>query len=240
VRILITQKIGLAYNGIYEAVYTFSLLFLPVLSNLLWSYSYAEYCCAKNDKELSEAVNRFLKLSLTIAFPIIIFLILARSILIEKIIFTNEFNPAVQLLPARLLVDFLTIALWSFNVVLLAKDRLKVGVELEIIRDVFLLAGVAYIISNHKLGGVLMVEILTSLLFIIMSYIYIKKQFAFHLSKNNFYLLLSSVLIICFVGVLPVNNIPSIIGSVIISSLWFAIFSPFVEIKEAVKSFRKF
>lgn len=237
-RIIIVRKLGMSYNGYYEAVYTFSQLILPFISNILWSYSYSEYCNAINNKALSEVINKFLKLSITIAFPITIFLILFRFVLIEKIIFTSEFSHAVQLLPARLLVDFLTIIMTAFNVALLAKDRLKVLVGFEIIKDIFLLIFIAYTISSYKLGGVLAAEILSALFMGLMAYIYIKKHFAFNLSENNRNLLISALFIICVISFFPEKNIFFVLLGVFVSTLWIFLFAPFIEIKEAVKSFR--
>lgn len=237
-RVIIMRKLGAVSNGMYEAVYTFSLLFLPLISSILWSYSYPEYCQAANNNDLSEAVNRFLKLSIMIAFPVMIFLILSRSFLIEKVVFTSQFSPAVGLLPMRLIVDLFIVISWSLNVVLLAKNRLKVAVAFEVVKDVVLLSLVAILASTYKLKGILFADLVGYLSVAVLSYIYIKKHFTFKFLDESLFLTASAIGIVCLIGFLPVNNIISIVVGIAISVVWIIRFVSFTEIKQAVMNLR--
>gem|GEM_PF-4730411 len=237
-RTIIIKKLGAANNGIYEAVYTFSLLYLPFMSNILWSYSYPEYCQAKDDINLSKAVNKFLRLSLTITFPVIVVLLLARPILVEKIIFTGQFGSAINLIPLRLLVDLLTIITWSFSVVLLAKERLRVIIKFEIIKDVLFLGAIMSVTSGFGLKGLLLADAVSCLLLSLLFYAYIKKHFKFELLGKNKYLLLSSILLLIVISLFPVKNIAFIFIGFSILIAWLFYFVSRSEIKEIFGSLR--
>ena len=231
-RTIILKKLGAESNGIYEAAYTFSLLFLPFIANLLWSYSYPEYCKAGDNKALSTAINRFLRLSLTITFPAAVICTLIRPILIEKIIFTDQFSAAVQIMPIRLLVDMLTVIAWSFNVVLLAKERLKVAIKFELLKDCLFLSCIIFITSSYKLKGILITDAVVSLVPLVLSYLYIKKEFDFKLLEKNMRLIVYSVVLFVIIALFPVKSISFICLGGFILILWFLNFVSFAEIKQ--------
>ncbi|MBL7196578.1 MAG: oligosaccharide flippase family protein [Candidatus Omnitrophica bacterium] len=237
-RTIIIKKIGVASNGIYEAVYTFSLLYLPFLSNLLWSYCYPEYCQMQDEVALSKAVNKFLRLSLTIIFPILIVLLLARPLLVEKIIFTKQFCPAIKLIPIRFLVDLVIVITWSFSVVLLAKEKLWVSIKFEILKDVLFIGAILSISPIFKLEGILAMEVVAWSLFLSLSYRYIKRNFNFELSDTNKHLLISSILLFVTIAFFPVNNLIFIFLGLIILIVWIFKFVSRAEMKEILISLR--
>lgn len=237
-RTIIIKKIGVASNGIYEAVYTFSLLYLPFLSNLLWSYSYPEYCQAEDNITLSKVVNKFLRLSLTITFPIIAILILARPILVEKVIFTEQFGPAIKLMPIRFLVDLLIVINWSFSVVLLAKERLVTVIKFELIKDVLFLGAIMSIVSTYKLTGLLLMDAVSCLLLLLLSYRYIKKNFNFMLLDKNKYLLIFSLVVFTTISLFPAKNLIFTFLGFFILILWLLCFVSLQEMREILNSIR--
>lgn len=237
-RTIIIKKLGMANNGIYEAVYTFSLLYLPFMSNILWSYSYPEYCQAKDDINLSKAVNKFLRLSMTVTFPVIVILLLARPILVEKIIFTGQFGSAINLIPLRLAVDLLTIITWSFSVALLAKERLGAIIKFELIKDILFLAAIMSVTSSFGLIGILLMDAVSCLLLSLLFYAYIKKHFKFELLGKNKHLLLSSLALLIVVSLFPVKNIAFIFIGLSILIAWLFYFVSRSEIKEILGSLR--
>ncbi|MDD5595770.1 MAG: hypothetical protein PHY94_05955, partial [Candidatus Omnitrophica bacterium] len=67
----------------------------------------------------------------------------------------------------------LTVIAWSFNVVLLAKERLKVAIKFELLKDCLFLSCIILITSSYKLKGILITDAVVSLVPLVLSYLYI-------------------------------------------------------------------
>ena len=199
IRSLIIKHLGVFSNGIYEATIAFSFLYVPIINNILWSYVYPTYCNSKDNALLSKEVNRFLTISLLIAVPMITLIILFCSPLI-KLLFSDEFLPAAAVIGIALVGDFLKVLIWPFNVVLMAKDRMKTAVAFEFIWNIFLLASAFFVIPLYSLKGVFIVQNMSLLLILFLSYIYVNKEFSLKVTKGNILLTIASILIIFAAG----------------------------------------
>ncbi len=199
IRSLIIKHLGVFSNGIYEATVAFSFLYVPIINNILWSYVYPNYCNSKDNALLSKEVNRFLTISLLIAVPMITLIILFCSPLI-RLLFSDEFLPAAAVIGIALVGDFLKVLIWPFNVVLMAKDRMKTAVAFEFIWNIFLLVSAFLVIPVYGLKGVFIVQNLSLLLILFLSYIYVNKEFSLSVTKGNILLSIASILIIFTAG----------------------------------------
>lgn len=199
IRALIIRRLGLFSNGLYEVALAYSFMFVPLVNNILWSYSYPNYCRAENNNVLLTEVNQFLKVSLFIAVPIITAIILFRSFLI-KLLFSIEFLPAIEIISLQLLGDFLKVLIWPFNVVLMAKDHMKVAIALEVIWNIAFLSLSFYVIRGYQLKGIFIAQNLSLSLLFVLTYIYTKNKFQLKVDRSNLFLILASLLIIFFVS----------------------------------------
>lgn len=195
IRALIIRRLGLFSNGLYEVALAYSFMFVPLINNILWSYSYPNYCSAENNNVLLKEVNQFLRVSLFIALPIITAIILFRSSLI-KLLFSTEFLPAAGIIALQLIGDFLKVLIWPFNVVLMAKDHMKVAIALEIIWNISFLSLSFYIINTYQLKGIFIAQNLSLSLLFVLTYIYTNKKFQLKVERSNLFLILASILII--------------------------------------------
>ncbi len=199
IRALIIKRLGLFSNGLYEVTLAYSFMFVPLINNILWSYSYPNYCSAENNNVLLKEVNQFLKISLFIALPIITVIILFRSFLI-RFLFSVDFLPAIEIITLQLIGDFLKVLIVPFNVVLMAKDRLKTAIAFEIIWNVLFLLLSLYAIKAYQLKGVFVAQNLSLCLAFILTYIYTKNKFQLNIDRTNLFLFLVSILIILTVA----------------------------------------
>ncbi len=195
IRSLIIKRLGLFSNGLYEAALAYSFMFVPLINNILWSYSYPNYCSADNNHTLLKEVNQFLRVSLLIAVPIITAIMLSRNFLI-RLLFSAEFLPAVEIIAIQLMGDFLKVLIWPFNVVLMAKDRMKTAIAFEIVWNVLFLLLSLYAIKAYQLKGVFVAQNLSLFLLFILTYIHTNNKFKLKVNRANLFLILASILII--------------------------------------------
>ncbi|MFA5089632.1 MAG: oligosaccharide flippase family protein [Candidatus Omnitrophota bacterium] len=199
VRSLVIRHLGVFSNGIYESACAFSFLYVPLINNILWSYSYPSYCSSKDNATLSKEVNQFLKISIFIAVPMIVGIILFRNMLV-RLLFSVEFLPAVALISIVLIGDFLKVLIWPFNVVLMAKDKMKIAVVFELVWNTAFLILSFLMISTYKLRGVFIMQNISLSLILLLSYIYVNKKFSVAITRDNLLLSIVSILVIVIIS----------------------------------------
>lgn len=199
IRSLVIRHLGAFSNGIYESACAFSFLYVPLINNILWSYSYPSYCSSKDNATLSKEVNQFLKMSIFIAVPMIVGIILCRNMLV-RLLFSAEFLPAVTLISIVLIGDFLKVLIWPFNVVLMAKDKMKTAVFFEFVWNMVFLILSFFLISAYKLRGVFIIQNISLLVILFLSYIYVNRKFSVSITRDNLALSIASISIIVVIS----------------------------------------
>lgn len=198
IRAMIIRNLGLFSNGLYESALAYSFMFVPLINNILWSYTYPNYCSAKDNLTLFNEVNKFLKISLFIAVPVIVIIIIFRNSFI-KLLFSAEFLPATGIIAFQLMGDFLKVIIWPFNVVLMAKDKMKTAVLLEVVWNICFLMLSFYFMGIYKLKGVFIAQNISLILLFVLTYIYTRSRFKLKVDRGNLLLILLSLLFIAVV-----------------------------------------
>ena len=117
-------------------------------------------------------------------------------------LFSSAFLPAMDILVISLIGGLLKVLVWPFGMVLMAKDKMKVAVFLEIAWNVLFLVLAFYVMPIYKLEGVFVVQNISLLALFIFNYIYIVKTFSIKMTKSNLFMAIGSFLIILTVSFL--------------------------------------
>ncbi len=215
-RSIISNQLGIESVGIFFAAWTISMSYLEIfLSSLSVDY-YPRLSENKGDiKNTIKIVNEQLFFSLLISLPLII-LIYIYAPLIITVLYSNDFQDAVNILRWQIIGDIFKVFVWIFGFVLIAQNNLKFSLLIQIVwvgsytlllffglKDFGLeITGVAFLISYF--------------LTFIMSYLYVKIRYNFKFSRNNIQLFIIIIISLSSV-MLPIeNNIYFLVQNVIL------------------------
>jgi PST family polysaccharide transporter len=221
VRSLVIRYQGASQNGIYQAASNFSVFFIPIILNVLWSYSYPGFCRAKTKEELTVEVNQFLRFALLISLPIIILILLVRYPLI-RLVYAPTFKLAAAILPLQLLGDFLRVMSIPLGSALVSREMLTAGIKYEFIWNVAFVTAAFSLLPFFSLTVLLVAYVASYLLNFIMLYIHMAYFNGFKLSRRNLAIIVFSILLILVTGFLPLKKIVNFSLFVTIAVFWLS------------------
>lgn len=147
--VLILSQLGAAGVGYYRAAATIAIGYLAFLLTALAQDYYPRVASAAAI-DLPSLIERRTRLVTAIAAPIIVAM-LALSPLIVRLLYTDEFLPAADVLQWQLIGDLLKLPAWALSFVILARASSLRYLSLELIGGVALVAGI--LLLTPLLGG---------------------------------------------------------------------------------------
>lgn len=176
-RSLIIKKVGLVENGFFEALNRFSMFYLPLISNILWSYAFPVYCESGENQQLSYEVNRFARLFFILFVPICTVVMLFGNTFVT-LLFSKDFTPIISLFSLWFIFELLRLTSLPIALVLLVKNRMKLTASLELFWNVILLLTTYLIIGRYSLKGIMFSYIFSYSIFLFINYLIVNRDYA--------------------------------------------------------------
>lgn len=220
IRSLIMKKAGLAENGFFDSLTRISIFYTPFITNILWSYTFGVYCGIKDNLRLGEEINKFIRLSLILFVPVSVAIMLFGNAFVN-LLFSKDFSPIIPLFYLWFLIDLLRVTSWPMNIVLIAKDRMRLAVTLEFLWNAAMLLLSYLLIGKYSLKGVLFAYLSVYSLFLFLNYVIMNKSYLFRFNAKTF-------LVFCVSAALILNSgkpDKSLIDYIVISSLVLIFFA---------------
>ena len=199
IRSLIIKKIGLAENGFFDALNRFSILYAPFITNILWSYTFPIYCENRDNQQLSNEINKFIRLSFILFTPICVILMSFGNFVVT-LLFSRGFMPIIPLLYLWFILDLFRITSWPLNIVFIAKDKMKLAVSLEVLWNAIFLFSSFVLIGRYSLEGVILSYVLSFAVFLIINYLIMKKKYLFQFKPRTISAFFASAALIFISG----------------------------------------
>ena len=184
---------------IFDALNRISILYAPFITNILWSYTFPIYCENRDNRKLSNEINKFIRLSFIIFMPICVILLLSGNLIVD-LLFSRGFAPIIPLLYLWFLLDLFRMTSWPLNIVFIAKDKMRLAVFLEVVWNAIFLFSSFALIDRYSLSGVVFSYLLSFLIFLIINYLIIRKQYLFKFNTRTIYSFFVSVALILISG----------------------------------------
>lgn len=199
VRSLIIKRIGLVENGFFEALSRISMFYTPLISNLLWSYTFPLYCGNKSNQELNYEVNRFTRLFLILFIPVCIMVMLLGKMFIF-FLFSGDFIPVIALFSLWFTFDLLRIVSWPIGLIFIVKDRMRLAAALEFTLSIILLFAVYATLDKYSLYGVMISYVFVYSIFLLIVQMVINRSYAIRFNSRTYLILLISLALIFIAG----------------------------------------
>lgn len=179
IRSLIIKNIGLIENGFFDALTRISMLYTPFITNILWSHAFPIYCENKDNQRLGYEINKFIRLSLVFFVPVCIVVMFFGDIFVN-LLFSKSFMPIISLFSLWFILDLLRVTSWPMNMVLIARDKMKLAVSMELFWNITLLLSVYLLIGRYSLKGVIISYIFSFSIFLFINYLVMNRNYTFH------------------------------------------------------------
>ena len=199
IRSLIIKKIGFVENGFFDALNRLSMFYAPFITNILWSYTFPLYCENKDKKQLGNEINKFIRLSLVLFVPVCAVVMLLGDVFV-KLLFSKDFTPILSLFSLWFIFDLLRVTSWPMNIALIAKDKMKLAVSLELFWNIVLLCLVYLLIARYSLMGVMFSYIISFSLFLFINYLILNRSYVLQFNAKTFFVFCISVVLIFTAG----------------------------------------
>lgn len=151
VRSALVRSVDLAENGVYQAAQSITFQVRAVVLGSVGSYAIASFARDASRDHIVATCDRLLATVVPVgalAFGAL-GLLSGPAVLV---LYTADFLPAQGIIPVLLLADFLLVATWTLNAPLLALDRVRTWLVIELAGAV--VRGVAGVALVGTLGGV--------------------------------------------------------------------------------------
>lgn len=197
---LITKSISLEDAGIYSAAFMLSGIFVNFVLNAMGADYYPRLTeVSTNREKVNELVNQQTEIGLLLALPGLIATMIFSPFLV-RMMFTEEFLPAADLLRWFILGCFGRVVSWPLGFVILAKGRGKIFVAVETGFNLLHLILIWFLIRSIGLTGVSVAFVLMYLIYAATVLAVCKGLTGFKWTSEckNLILLSISALTVCF------------------------------------------
>jgi O-antigen/teichoic acid export membrane protein len=199
IKINLGDELGINAVGIFQSVYAISVNYFGIFFALLATYSIPKFSTFNTNKEYNDELNTTLKFLLIVYTPIIVFVYILRTLLI-KVLYSDEFLLARELLFFQLLGDFFKAISWTFGLWLIPKLKIKQWLIFDIINYMVFYFTFYALLYSGKFGikSVSIAYMISFILHVIINFAYVKISLNFSLSLANLKILSFSSLFVIF------------------------------------------
>ena len=202
IRSLIIKKAGLSESGFFEALNRFSMFYTPLISNILWSYTFPMYCGNMNNQRLNYEVNKFTQLFFILFVPVSVIVMVFGATFVN-LLFSKTFYPVIFLFSSWFIFDLLRIASWPIGLIFLVRDKMKTAASLEFFLSLILLTSAYLTIGKYSLKGVVLSYVFAYCIFLAANYLIINKNYGIRFNTKTILMFCVSVVLIIIAGRFP-------------------------------------
>jgi enterobacterial common antigen flippase len=175
--------------GLYQAVWSISNVYIAAILSSMGADFYPRLCeVNQHSKRLVELTNEQLKFTLLFVAPcFILMLLLARPIL--NILYSGAFEQATEFLRYQLAGTFFKVLIWPVGYILLAKNKGKRFLLVEVVWHVAYLGATVAFWPYMGLNAAGLAFLLAYIVYIPMVYALVKPLCGFRLDQKNLFLI---------------------------------------------------
>jgi O-antigen/teichoic acid export membrane protein len=153
IRIFYIQEGGLELGGIFDAAWTISMLYVTLLLSSLGTNYLPTLSGAKTKEEIRQSVSSVFRLSTLFGVPLVCTAIVFKPWVV-RVLYSQDFIPAIELLRWTMLGDYMKIAGWVFGLLLIARAERRLFVLSELAWQAVVLLGVSQLLRfTNEIAG---------------------------------------------------------------------------------------
>jgi O-antigen/teichoic acid export membrane protein len=157
IRTLYIHEGGLELGGIFDAAWTISMMYVMVLLSSFGPHYLPTLSGAKNLEEIRLSVTSVFRMAILLGTPLVCAAIVFKPWLV-RLLYSEAFSPAVELLRWTMLGDYLKISGWVFGMLLIARTERRRFALSELVWQASMLVAVAYFLRyTHETAGMIYV-----------------------------------------------------------------------------------
>lgn len=196
---ILINQLGIDQLGVYSPAMNWGGKFQAIVLPALYTYLYPRFSELKNDnKSISAIVNDAWRMVGIFGIFLLFFGISARY-LVVPLLYSSDFMTAAKYIPGHFLGIIFFLLVEALGQVFTPTGRIKIYGFMQFIRITMRILILYFLIPVFGLGGYMLRFILPPLFFIIVYFIYLKKQIGLKLSLQNkklfSYLILGSLIL---------------------------------------------
>ncbi|MBU3155337.1 oligosaccharide flippase family protein [Clostridium estertheticum] len=217
IKTAITKKLGMDYNGIFQADWSIMNQYIGIIFTSCGVYYFPTLCSLKTNEERVEEMNKTLEMLLLVIVPVFIAILLFKNIIIG-LLYSSKFALSAELLSVFIIGDYFKVIAWTIGYVFAPIYKLREFIIIDFIANVFFT--VSSILLLNKFGslyGIAYAYVALNILLCIIYYIYLKKNINFEFkSYTRKNMLLSFAILTCSYVVIEILNIKFLYKAIIL------------------------
>lgn len=223
----ITKKLGIEYNGIFQADWSIINQYVGIVFSSCAVYYFPALCALKTNKEKVNEINKTLEMLLVACVPLFIVVLCFKDILIITL-YSSKFIMAADILSVFIIGDYFKIIAWTLGFAFLPINKVKAFIKIDFCSNVlFTVLSIVLINIFGDLYGVAYAYVILNIVITFVYYFYLKVNMNFkfeYITKKNIaisFITLST----CYVSIVlfKFRLIYDIIISLIILLIWVRI-----------------
>lgn len=153
IRTLYIHEGGLELGGIFDAAWTISMMYVMLLLSSFGAHYLPTLSGAKTPEEIRLAVTSVFRVATLFGTPLVCTAIVFKPWLV-RLLYSQDFSPAVELLRWTMLGDYLKISGWVFGMLFIARAERRLFALSELAWQTTVLGAVAVFLRyNHGVAG---------------------------------------------------------------------------------------
>ena len=184
----ITKKLGIEYNGIFQADWAIINQYVGIVFSSCAVYYFPSLCALKTNEEKINEMNKTLEMLLVACVPLFIGVLCFKDIVISTL-YSSKFLMAADLLSMFIIGDYFKIIAWTLGYAFLPINKVKEFIIIDFCSNVlFTLLSIALINMFANLYGVAVAYVILNVVITFVYYFYLKVNMNFrfeYFTKKN-------------------------------------------------------
>ncbi len=190
-RSILVGKMGLSQNGIYQVCVGVSGLTMPLILNSITATVWPEIAAKPRDADAVGPMAGGIRLAFLLSTGVSALLLVGAPIWV-RLFYSEQFLPALDLLPFQFLGDYFRTAAWMFGIWLVPRERLRPWVLFDIVYGVVLLSVFILLVDRIGVRSVVYAYVAAHLSHAWLHYALARRSLGFRLGRENALLLAAS------------------------------------------------
>ena len=196
IQAVVANQMTIAAVGVFSAGWALSTRYLSLVTNSFGTYYLPTLTGVRDAVERDSLICNMQRVVILLLTPLLVLLIAFKPMVV-RLLYTEDFLPAVDIIQWMLIADYLRFSAWTVGMLLLSERQLKVFFWKEILLQLFLLGGsICAVMVFQRLEGIGIAYLTTmtaNLLFLVW---YARRRYRFTVRKDVFFYWISGLLIV--------------------------------------------
>jgi PST family polysaccharide transporter len=219
VRSILVGKLGLSQNGIYQVCVGVSGLTMPLILNSITATVWPEIAAKPRDADAVGPMAGGIRLAFLLITGVSAALLVGAPIWV-RLLYSEKFLPALDLLPFQFLGDYFRAAAWMFGVWLVPRQRLRPWVLFDVVYGVVLLAVFALLVGRIGIQSVVYAYVAAHVSHAVLHYALARRALGFRLGKENAVLLGASLALLIGLTILRPRDLTGVALGGVATLIW--------------------